>query len=57
LPRIKEVGFKSSTLFHDGTWSPLTPSVSTFRTPAQAGMTQWGLLFLDPNRTFDIHGK
>jgi hypothetical protein len=56
LPIIKEVGFKSSMLFHDGRWSTLGANVTTFRTPAQAGLSPWGLLFRDPNRSFAVTG-
>jgi hypothetical protein len=57
LPKIKEVGFLSASLLHNGKWSALTPSVTTFTTPAQAGMTNWRLMFLDPNYAWGIDGK
>jgi hypothetical protein len=57
LPAIKEVGYLSASLFHHGEWTTLTPSVSTFVTPSQAGLTTWSLLFRVPNYQYGVHGQ
>lgn len=56
LPKIKEVGFLSSKLLHNGTWTTLGSNVTTFKTPAQAGMSNWSLMFRVPNSVWGIHG-
>jgi len=57
LPKIKEVGFLSAKLLHAGTWTTLGSNVTTFRTPAQAGMSNWSLMFRVPNSVWGIHGN
>jgi hypothetical protein len=55
-PSIKELGFKASALFHDGSWSTLRTDVTSFNPPSKAGFP-WRVLHRDPNRGFGITGQ
>jgi hypothetical protein len=47
-PEINELGFEDTLLYHDGVWSELPPSETTFKGP----VSPWILFHLDPNRGF-----
>jgi hypothetical protein len=52
-PSIMELGYEDTLLYHEGTWSELTPDVAGFRDPANLpGRTPWQLFHLFPNRAF-----
>lgn len=55
-PSIKELGYKASALFHDGSWSTLGPDVTSWVSPSDAGFP-WRVLHRDPNRGFGIKGQ
>jgi hypothetical protein len=48
IPQIKELGFENTMLLHDGVWSSLPTSESSFGDP----VSPWQLFHLDPNRGF-----
>ncbi|MGF1511815.1 MAG: hypothetical protein ACFB9M_20160 [Myxococcota bacterium] len=50
FPEINSLGFEDSALVHDGVWSELNPSETTFVEPE----APWILSHLDPNRSFGI---
>ena len=49
-PQINELGFQDTLLYHDGTWSELSPSETTFEEP----VSPWILFHLDPNRGYGV---
>lgn len=48
-PQIKSLGFQSTYLLHDGTWSSLSPDETDFTQPGPP----WKLFFLDPNKGYE----
>jgi hypothetical protein len=54
-PRIAELGFEDSLLYHDGVWSELRWPEAGFREPeVWATYTPWQLFHLDPNRSYGV---
>lgn len=54
-PRIAELGYEESLLYHDGVWSELRPPETDFRDPAiWAPTTPWQLFHLDENRSYGV---
>jgi hypothetical protein len=47
-PQINELGFENTMLFHDGTWSSLSTSETTFNYP----VSPWILFHLNPNQGY-----
>ena len=56
-PRIGELGYADSLLYHDGTWSVLAPPETQFRDPANpdwGALTPWQLFHLEPNHSYGV---
>ena len=56
-PRIGELGYEDSLLYHDGTWSVLAPPETQFRDPANpswGSLTPWQLFHLEANRSYGV---
>jgi PKD repeat protein len=49
-PEINELGFEDTLLYHDGVWSELPPSETSFVNP----IAPWKLFHLDPNRDYGV---
>jgi len=54
-PRVAELGYEDSMLYHDGGWSNLLPPETIFRDPdTYATQTPWLLFHLEPNRSYGV---
>ena len=56
-PQIGELGYEDSLLYHDGTWSLLTPPETEFRDPTNlswGSQTPWQVFHLEPNRSYGV---
>lgn len=56
-PRLGELGYEGSLLFHDGNWSHLLPPEAEFRDPADPGwgaLAPWQVFHLEANRSYGV---
>ncbi len=56
-PRIGELGYEESLLYHDGAWSRLLPPETEFRDPANpewGSQIPWQLFHLEPDRSYGV---
>jgi hypothetical protein len=56
-PRMVELGYEDSLLYHDGSWSRLLPPEAEFRDPADpswGALTPWQLFHLEANRSYGV---